>query len=79
MSCPMGKTGIRRFQFDDILCILTILGLEVVLDTSLYSTSCACGIVTTWMFFAWRAGTIVFYVLDGTTVKGSTSINIGGK
>ncbi|XP_060558452.1 protocadherin Fat 4-like, partial [Ruditapes philippinarum] len=51
--------------------------LEVVLDPSEYSTSCSCGIITTWMFFAWRAGTVVFYVLDGRTVKGTSSFNIG--
>ncbi|XP_060591494.1 uncharacterized protein LOC132746390 [Ruditapes philippinarum] len=52
-------------------------GLEVVLNHAEYTVNCDCGIITTWMFFAWRPGTVVFYVLEGTKVMGTSSFNIG--
>ncbi|KAL4228482.1 hypothetical protein ACF0H5_011529 [Mactra antiquata] len=54
-------------------------GMEMVLTHSDYTTSCACGIVTMWQFFGWKAGTVVFYVLDGNTVRGSYSVHIGNQ
>lgn len=52
--------------------------LEVVLTNNLYRIDCSCGIITMWQFFAWRTGTVVFYVLDGNTVKGTSSFHVNG-
>ncbi|XP_053409255.1 protocadherin Fat 4-like isoform X2 [Mercenaria mercenaria] len=54
--------------------------VEFVLSNNAdYQISCSCGIVTMWQFFAWKSGTTIFYVLDGTRVVGKTSVYIGAQ